>query len=488
MSWGGSGPLGGGPFGGGGGASAGSDPLGGATEFGFSIPQGDPGEIERAAGACLARSFALSTQSENIGTATRAAVAGWEGGAQAAFSDYAGHAAKVVGANAEAIGDAGLAMTTLSTDLEHAQRVTRQAAKECATYQNALTTAQGDVVTNSSHAQTLRTQAAAAVHPQTIGELNHQAGLAQSAADAAVKAADKANGQLQIWQTKGQTADRTYQHQAQAAANKIRAAAGRIQTVASLPGGAPVPVTVSPGDIALAQVMLNSAGSLPTAAEAMGDPQKLSRLAGGRQVTPGTILSYMQQGVAEVRQEQSAGKGSLIDAAGGLVHTLSLGTVSFGNSNTARYRGGEDAGLLPVDPESLGIDGERLAAKAVEHEGEKVGEKEGERVAETGVDAATGAETLPTPQVDNPKLQNVVNNLYKGTTNPGRVGDGTTSDAVRSENQTGLPTGGFFHTTKAQESVRALKNLLARGKLSPHDRVVAQSLLDDLNDALKGGS
>ena len=75
MSWGGSGPLGVGLFGGGGGAVAGADPFGGATEFGFSIPQGDPGEIERAAGACLSRSFALSMQSQNIATATRAAVA-----------------------------------------------------------------------------------------------------------------------------------------------------------------------------------------------------------------------------------------------------------------------------------------------------------------------------------------------------------------------------------------------------------------------------
>jgi hypothetical protein len=66
MSWGSSGPLGGGAFGGGAATTAGSDPFGGATEFGFSIPQGDPGEIERAAGACLARSFALSMQSQNI--------------------------------------------------------------------------------------------------------------------------------------------------------------------------------------------------------------------------------------------------------------------------------------------------------------------------------------------------------------------------------------------------------------------------------------
>jgi hypothetical protein len=376
MSWGGSGPLGGGPFGGGGGASAGPDPFGGATEFGFSIPQGDPGEIERASGACLARSFALSMQSQNIGTATRAAVAGWEGGAQAAFSGYAGHVAKVIGANAEAFGDAGAAMTALSRDLEHAQRVTRQAAKECASYQNDLTTAQGQATQNASHAQTLRTQAAAAVHPQMVGELNHQAGLAQAAADAATKAADKANGQLQIWQAKGKDADTTYSHQAQESARKIQAAAGRIQTVASLPGGAPVPVTVTPGDVALASSMLGVAGGLPTAAEAMGDPEQLNRLAGGRPITPGTMLSYMNQALAEARKQQAAGKGSLVDAAGGLVHTLTFGAVSFGNSSTPRYRGGEAAGLIPINPDSIIVDGERGIAKLAEGEGSKVAEGE----------------------------------------------------------------------------------------------------------------
>jgi hypothetical protein len=295
--------------------------------------------------------------------------------------------AKVIGANSDAFGDAGLAMTALSRDLEHAQQVTRQAAKECAGYQNDLTTAQGQATQNASHAQTLRTQAAAAVHPQAIGELNHQAGIAQAAADAAGKAADKASGQLQIWQRKGRNADTTYAHQAQESARKIQAAAGRIQTVASLPGGAPVPVTVTPGDVALASSMLGVAGGLPSAAEAMGDPEQLNRLAGGRPITPGTMLSYMNQALAEARKQQAAGKGSLIDAAGGLVHTLTFGAVSFGNSSTPRYRGGEDAGLIPIDPESLAIDGEKLVAKGVEHEGEK----EAEHVASgVGVDRGDG--------------------------------------------------------------------------------------------------
>jgi len=100
----------------------------------------------------------------------------------------------------------------------------------------------------------------------------------------------------------------------------------------------------------------------------------------------------------------------------------------------------------------------------------------------TGGDAADV--DLPTPVVENPRLQNVVNDLYKGVSNPDRVGNGTTADAVRSEAETGQPTGGTFHTQKAQQYSNALTKLLSGGTLNPRDRIVAQSLLDDLQAAL----
>lgn len=59
---------------------------------------------------------------------------------------------------------------------------------------------------------------------------------------------------------------------------------------------------------------------------------------------------------------------------------------------------------------------------------------------------------LSKPVVSNTKLQNIVNDLYKGTTNPSRVGTGTTADAVRNELATGLPTGGKFHSEKARST------------------------------------
>jgi hypothetical protein len=82
-----------------------------------------------------------------------------------------------------------------------------------------------------------------------------------------------------------------------------------------------------------------------------------------------------------------------------------------------------------------------------------------------------------------------VENLYSGTDNPTRVGTGTTSDAVRYELATGLPTGGKFHSIKAQETINGLQRWLRNqpGASYP-DRLVAQSLLDDLLSALGGGS
>lgn len=83
------------------------------------------------------------------------------------------------------------------------------------------------------------------------------------------------------------------------------------------------------------------------------------------------------------------------------------------------------------------------------------------------------------------KLQNIINNLYKHVERPGRVGTGTTADAVRHELLTGRLTGGLGHITKARGEIRGLRNWLRRNPDAPYrDRLIAQSLLDDLLDAL----
>jgi RHS repeat-associated protein len=111
------------------------------------------------------------------------------------------------------------------------------------------------------------------------------------------------------------------------------------------------------------------------------------------------------------------------------------------------------------------------------------------RSCNSGGTAAKGLDDiLPTPRVSDPKLQNYVDNLYKGTTNPSRVGTGTTADAVRNELATGLPTGGTFHRTKAQETINGLRRWLRNNPNGSHsDRLVARSLMDDLVDALGCG-
>ena len=53
--------------------------------------------------------------------------------------------------------------------------------------------------------------------------------------------------------------------------------------------------------------------------------------------------------------------------------------------------------------------------------------------------AKRAAKALPTPKVADPKLGNIVNDLYKGAKGPNPLGIGSTADAVRNELSTGLP-------------------------------------------------
>lgn len=89
------------------------------------------------------------------------------------------------------------------------------------------------------------------------------------------------------------------------------------------------------------------------------------------------------------------------------------------------------------------------------------------------------------PQVADAKLGNIIDNLYKGTENPDRVGDGTTADAVRYERETGDNVHGRSHSQKAEESIRALENWLRKNPEAPEsDRLVAELEIVNLRDAL----
>ncbi|WP_194835943.1 hypothetical protein [Nocardia sp. XZ_19_369] len=91
------------------------------------------------------------------------------------------------------------------------------------------------------------------------------------------------------------------------------------------------------------------------------------------------------------------------------------------------------------------------------------------------------------PTVTDTKLQNILNDLYKGANNPARIGDGTTADAVRNEYRTLEPTEGRWHLQKAMETQRGLaKWLMDKSNTDPADRAVAIRELQNLMDALAG--
>ncbi len=99
----------------------------------------------------------------------------------------------------------------------------------------------------------------------------------------------------------------------------------------------------------------------------------------------------------------------------------------------------------------------------------------------------TAPKGVAKPSVTDPKLNNLVEDLYKGTRTPNQIGSGSTADAIRNELMTGQPTYGRFHSQKGREYARALQKWLQKNpNASAADRVAAQRMLNDLNSALGG--
>jgi|GEM_PF-6292286 len=86
-------------------------------------------------------------------------------------------------------------------------------------------------------------------------------------------------------------------------------------------------------------------------------------------------------------------------------------------------------------------------------------------------------------EVENVKFKNAVNEIYR----PGATtGDGGLADAVRHELSTGNLVGGKSHITKATERITNLKNIINKQNLNSKDLGIANKLLRDLENALKG--
>jgi hypothetical protein len=84
-------------------------------------------------------------------------------------------------------------------------------------------------------------------------------------------------------------------------------------------------------------------------------------------------------------------------------------------------------------------------------------------------------------------LRNIVDNLWHGSDEATRIGDGTTMDALRNEIRTGRPTGGKWHAKKAETELKALNKWLDRygNKATSTDRGQAYKLRAELQNILK---
>lgn len=91
----------------------------------------------------------------------------------------------------------------------------------------------------------------------------------------------------------------------------------------------------------------------------------------------------------------------------------------------------------------------------------------------------------PRPDVSDAKLQNYVNDLFKGVEKRSRIGDGTTMDAIRHELRTGETVHGRRHVLKGEEILRGLTRWLEENAhASAADRDLAAQLADEIRRAL----
>jgi hypothetical protein len=137
---------------------------------------------------------------------------------------------------------------------------------------------------------------------------------------------------------------------------------------------------------------------------------------------------------------------------------------------------------------ALGVGGIVLSQAAAAGANRAGGGRSGSGGGSSGVPDMPQKPPARWPQVRHWKLRNIVGNIFKGTRNPDRIGDGTTMDAVRNELRTGRPTEGFFHLEKARTEIRALNRWLERygPTASREDRLWAWRLRAELQKALRG--
>jgi len=86
------------------------------------------------------------------------------------------------------------------------------------------------------------------------------------------------------------------------------------------------------------------------------------------------------------------------------------------------------------------------------------------------------------PHVEDPDLKNLSEWLHR---DGGKIGNGSTSSAVRFERETGIKVGERLHEQKANDGIKALENWLKNNPTArPGDRAAAENMMKDLQKAL----
>lgn len=205
-------------------------------------------------------------------------------------------------------------------------------------------------------------------------------------------------------------------------------------------------------------------GFLGRGADAVKDSARLSTMLPG---TPQGIVRGVvdPEGLARDQQQLAEGVAPLVGAGGDGAPGVgdswkNVGKDAVSWDEWAKHNYGRAAGQNAFDVLSVLVGGRGITEA-------------------TRFPKAMPIEAAAKPVVENQKLQNIIDNLYKGVDNPSRVGDGTTMDALKFElDNPGSQVGGRSHLIKSQETVNGLNKLLNRGALSPWDTSVVNKILD----------
>lgn len=85
-------------------------------------------------------------------------------------------------------------------------------------------------------------------------------------------------------------------------------------------------------------------------------------------------------------------------------------------------------------------------------------------------------------------LKNIINDLYRDLKSGSKIiGDGGAMDALRYKLKTGEKVGGKAHSTKIKEYSNGLNRIIKNPNLSNGDKSKAEWLINNINDAMKGG-